>query len=91
MELSPARDQGVRLACEPCTSRTSYAVDIVFVILREVIVKDHVDTVYVNTSRGDVGRDENSGSAVLEAVHDLSALSLLHITVEPGGAETALC
>ena len=81
MELSPARDEGVGLACEPCTSRTSDAVDIVFVILRQVIVKDHVDTAYVNTSRGDVGGNENGSSAVLEAVHDLSTLSLLHITV----------
>ena len=57
-------------------SGTSNAVDIVFGVVRHVVVDDAEDVVDVDTSGYDVGGDEDVDLSGLEAVHDVVALGL---------------
>ena len=74
-----------RVSCCTCPSRSPNAVDIVFSILRNVIVDDMRNAVDINSTRSDVGRDKNSVTSLLESIESSLALSLSPVRMKCGG------
>ena len=50
--------------------------------IRHIIVDDHVDLLNVDTSRNDIGSDENFGFAVSESVENRVSLLRLLVAVK---------
>ena len=87
VELPSAADKSVSGTCSSGSAGTSDTMYVVFVVLRKIIIENSVDSAYVYASCGNICRNENICSFILEAVHHLSTLCLFHIAVEPCGAE----
>ena len=74
-------DEGDCLSVTVGTGRTTDAVDIVFGIVRHVVVDDDADVVDVNATGHDIGSNEDIGNPRLETVHHLVALLLAEVAV----------
>lgn len=65
-----ACDKGISSAASFCAACTADAVDIIFVLFRNIIVEHRVDIGNVDASGGNVCRNEDIQSAFAEGVHD---------------------
>ncbi|CCZ75682.1 putative uncharacterized protein [Alistipes finegoldii CAG:68] len=74
-------DEGHGSAGRRGTRRTADAVDIIFGVVRHVVIDDQSDVLDVNAARHDVGGHEDRDLVVLEVEHHLLALGLLQIGV----------
>ncbi len=63
-------------------ARPSYAVDIIFLVLRDIVINDDVNIVYVNTACRNVCCDKDLNRAVAKFLHDLVTLCLLQIPMQ---------
>ena len=61
--------------------------DVVFGIVRHIVVDDHQDVVDVNAARHDVGGHEHIHLSGLEAVHHVVALLLAEVAVHRGAVD----
>ena len=84
-DLPPAAADGDRLARFPGPAGAADPVDIILAALRDVVVDHIIDAGDVDAPGGHVGGHQNAGAPVLEALHHLGALGLLHIAVQPFG------
>jgi len=76
------------LSAESTTSTDS--VDVVLLGSGEIVVDDKGDLLDVDTSRKQVGGNENSGRSGSELLHDDLSLTLVHVTVHGGDGELSL-
>ena len=74
-------DKGDSYAVSVGTGGTSYTVNIVFGIVRNVIIDNHCNVVNVYSARNDVGSDKNINLSALEFIHHFVALCLVKVGV----------
>ena len=67
------------LTAEP--TATANAVDVVLAVRGQVVVDDERNLLHVNTTRKQIRRDENTGGAGTELLHQQLALLLVHVAV----------
>ena len=68
-------------------TRAADAVDVRLGVVRDVVVDDVADTRHVEAAGGDVGRDEDVGTPVLERLDGALAEILGDVAVDRGGGE----
>ena len=56
--------------------------NIIFCILRNVVVEHTVDVIHIDAAGSDIGRNEDRGSACLEGIHNDGSLGLLHVSMQ---------
>ena len=59
--------------------------DVIFRVVRQVVIEDHLHVVDIDAARGYIGGDEKLESRLAELVHHPVTLSLVHVAVEPVG------
>jgi len=62
--------------------------NIVFQILREIVIYDEINIVDVNTPRGNISSDQSLKSALLELRHRSFSFSLLFVTMDTSSPKT---
>ena len=67
---------------------TPNAVDIILIFVWNVIVENGIYVFHVNSACRNVGSHQNSGAPAFEITHDLVALILPQVTVNPGSLKT---
>src|SRR5689334_2216441 len=85
-----ARSERGRSPLRSRAAGAAHAMDEVFGHLRQIVVHHVRDTLHVNTARRDVGRDQDSVVALLEALQRLHALVLAAIAVDGSALEAGL-
>ena len=78
-----AHHQAECLSLAAGAAGTPDPVDIIFVVLRDIVVKYRLYVVHVDSSGRHIRRHQNIGSSVTEAVHHAIPLHLLQIPVQP--------
>lgn len=63
------------------SSRTTDSMDVVLLLGRQLVVHDQTHLVNIDSSRQQVGGDQNSTSSVLELLHHIQSLLLRHASV----------
>ena len=76
--------------CPACPSRSADTMDIVFVILRDIIINDGLHVIHIYTSCRYIRCNQYISAAVTETVHGHVSLMLGHITMEPLCLKTCL-
>ncbi|MPM32027.1 hypothetical protein SDC9_78585 [bioreactor metagenome] len=71
------------------TAGSADAVDIVFRLVRHIVVDHEIDVVHVDAARGYVGCNEHGGFTRAEFAHNAVALVLRKVAVEAGGRRAA--
>ncbi len=61
------------------------AVDVIFHVVRQIVVEHHLHVVHVNAARGDVRGHEKFQAGLAELVHHAIAHRLRHVAVQPVG------
>ena len=69
------------------SSGPTNSMDVVLTVAREVVVDDERDLLDVDASGPDVCRNQDSGSALTELLHDGVSFLLRHFTVHGGDCE----
>ena len=64
------------------TSGSSNPVNIIFNILRYIIIKDSINTTYINSTGCHISRDQNSTASATEQIHYRISLKLGQISVK---------
>ena len=82
------RHDGDRLSCSSSTRRSSDSMDVVLRVGRDVVVDDDIDEWDVESSRGDIRRDEDGSSSGLELVECSETGGLVQVSVEGDRGET---
>lgn len=72
------------------SASSSNSVDVVFLLLRQLVVDDETNLLNVNTSGQQVSGNENSGGASSEFLHDHVSLHLVHLAVHSRDCEVLL-
>jgi len=70
---------GCTLAAE--TTSTTDSVDVVFALLRQLVVDHETHLLHVDTTRKQVGGDEHAHCTGTELAHDYFTLELLHFAM----------
>ncbi|MPN35852.1 hypothetical protein SDC9_183354 [bioreactor metagenome] len=83
-------DQRAGQPAVPRATGSADAVDIVFGLIRHVIVDDEVNVVHVDAACRDVGCDEHGRFARAEIAHDVVALVLAQVAMDTGGNNAAV-
>ena len=78
-----AENKGKSQTFFACAAGPTDAVHIIFVILRQVIVKYNVYIVHINAPGSHVRCHQNLGFTLAESLHDPVSLLLLQVAVEP--------
>ena len=78
----PADNKRKGTSCSSGSSGTSYSVDIILNILRNVVIEYRLYVININSSCRNIRCNKNLDCAVSEAVHNLVTLELRHIAVE---------
>ena len=63
-------------SCPSCPSCTPYSMDIIFYILRYVVVKYSFNIINIYSSRCNIRRNKNLNRTISESVHNLISLEL---------------
>ena len=63
------------------TGCTADAVNVIFCIVRNIVIDDHLNIIDVDSARHNVGSYENIILSALELEHHIIALSLFHVAV----------
>ena len=87
-KLAATGDQRNRAALFACTTGAPDAVNIVFAVLRNVVVDDVVHVADVDAARRNVGSNQNRQAGRFEAFHNARALRLVHVAVNRFGGES---
>lgn len=69
------------------SSRTADTVDVVLSIAWEIVIDDQADLLNINTTSPDICRNQHSGVALAELVHDCVSLLLKHLSVHAADGE----
>ena len=83
-----ARHQRNRLAALARAPGAPDAVDVIFHVVRQIVVEHHLHVVHVNAARGDVRGHEKFQAGLAELVHHAVAHRLRHVAVQPVGLIT---
>ena len=70
---------GDTLPSEPTT--TTDTVDVVLAVRGQIVVDDERNLLHVNTTRKQIRRDENTGGAGTELLHQQLTLLFVHVTM----------
>jgi hypothetical protein len=74
--------KGDRVAAPSGSAGSSDTVDVLLDVPRNIVVDDMGDVVDVETSSGNIRRDQEIGNAFSESLQDSLALGLAHIAVD---------
>lgn len=78
LRLLHKSDSNTRAAKAPAPTN---AVDVVLARRRHIVVEHKRNLLHIDTTRPQVGGDEDAGFAIAEVSHDVVALALLHVTM----------
>ena len=79
----PSRCKSKGTSCLSGTACSSDPVDIIFNILRDIIIDNHLYILHINTSSRHIGGNQNIGTSVSESSHSHITLMLGHISMKP--------
>ena len=89
-QLEAATAQGEGASAFSGASGASDSMDIIFGILRNVVVEYTVDVIDIDAAGGNVGCNQQGGSACFEGIHHDGALGLLEVAVQALGLEAVV-